>query len=123
MIEKNLKINPFYFPALYVKLEITQPYREELEYETKSIKNSASPYFAEMFGFELSPKIDDLTRSNVTLTLFHEEKHGGDIGVGQVRFGMLATEDSEFTHWNQALQNPDATFTQWHTLMDIEKEK
>ena len=43
--------------------------------------------------------------------------------VFQVRLGSGMTEESEFSHWNQVLQNPDKEFTSWHVLMEPDNNK
>ena len=106
----------------YVKVEVTQPGRPEVKKTTRMRKSSVHPVFKESFLFIISPKIEDLNYTAVTLTVYDHARLRTDDVIGQVRLGYGATEDTEFEHWNQALQYPAKDFQRWHRLMEIEGE-
>lgn len=78
--------------------------------------------FKESFSFLISPKIDDLNYTAITLTLFDHDRIRSDDVIGQVRLGYGSTEETEVHQWNEALQNPGQEITMWHYLMENEED-
>ena len=110
----------FFFTDPYLKLELNQPKRTEIKRQTKVKKKTTHPSFEEEYVFTISPKIEDLNYTSLTLVIYDHETIRSDEPVGEVRLGFGATEDSEFNHWNQVLQNPGKEFRHWHTLMEVD---
>ncbi len=103
-----------------MKVELTQPNRAECKKQTKVKKKTQNPAFNEEYIFPISPKIEDLNFTSLTLTVFDHETIRSDEVLGEVKLGYGATEDSEFNHWNQVLQNPGREYRHWHTLMEVD---
>jgi hypothetical protein len=103
----------------YVRMELTQPGRGEARHVSKVRKGCASPTFDEQCQLDISPRIDDLNFTCLTLTVLGRGRLRSDEPIGQVRLGYGATELTEIEHWNLVLQHPGSEFTEWHTLMAV----
>ncbi len=80
------KYNVFYFVLTdpYIKLELTQPSRADQKHQTRVKKKTTHPCYNEEFMFHISPKIDDLTHTSLTLTMYDHEAIRSDEVIGQV---------------------------------------
>ena len=102
----------------YVRIALQQPGRPESKIQTKVRKKTQNPIYNEEHLMTISPRIEDLNYASLTFTVYNRETIRSDEAIGQVRLGFGATEESEFTHWNNVLQNPGRDYTSWHTLME-----
>ncbi len=89
LLPKHANENHIYYFVLtdpYVKLELTQPSRADQKEQTRIKKKTTHPCYNEEFMFHISPKIDDLTHSSLTLTVYDHEAIRSDDVIGQVGF-------------------------------------
>ncbi|KAL3891382.1 hypothetical protein ACJMK2_003644 [Sinanodonta woodiana] len=107
-------------PYPYVKVDISQPNRPLLTKQTKTKKNTCGPVFAETFSFTVSPKMDDLRYTTVTISVFAYKRLLRDNIIGQIIIGSTSTEESLLHYWDEVITNPDTTFTKWHYLTEVE---
>ncbi len=105
----------------YVKVSVSQP-GMKMKKTTAVKKNTTAPSFQETFIFPISPRVDDLGVTSVTLTVYNHAHLRMDDAIGQVRLGCLATEESEYEHWNKVLQSPGRMVGRWHPLMEGEDD-
>ena len=110
----------FFIADAYVRVALQQPGRPETRIQTKIRKKTQNPVYGEEHLMTISPRIEDLNYSRLTFTVYSRETIRSDEAIGQVRLGLGATEESEFTHWNNVLQNPGRDYTSWHTLMEAD---
>jgi hypothetical protein len=69
---------------------------------------------------DISPKIEDLTYTSLTLTVYDRVHLRHDAPLGTVRLGYGASEPSQVAHWNRVLQNPGRAYIESHMLGQIE---
>ncbi len=110
-----------FVPDAYVKVSVSQP-GMKMKKTTAVKKNTTSPSFQESFVFPISPRVDDLGVTSVTLTVYNHAHLRVDEAIGQVRLGCMATEESEFEHWSKVLHTPGRMVERWHMLMETEGE-
>lgn len=108
-ISKDGRLNPF------VKLELTFCGRKLSTRTTKTAHNTRTPNFSEMYVFDVNS--DKLPQ----ITLFFKVKHRGmmrDVPLGTVHLGYCVNVESEYKHWEQAMEKPHLEIAQWHTLQE-----
>ena len=108
------------FSDPYIRLELTQPGRPPIRCQTKVKRTTTTPVFSEEFIMDISPKIEDLTYTTFTLTVFDRVHLRHDAPLGTVRLGYGAPEPSQNNHWNLVLQNPGKAYIQSHMLLQAE---
>ena len=104
----------------YLRLELSQPGRPVWRCQTKVRRSTTTPVYSEEFIIDISPKIEDLNYTTLSITVYDRVHLRNDVCIGQVRLGYGATEESEIQHWNQVLQNPGKAFINSHMLMNSE---
>ena len=108
----------FLFSETIIYIELNQPNRPTVKRSVSLWRRPCDS--AQDSGhviLPISPKIDDLEMTSLTLTMSWDCKIGGIGQTKQVRFGCGATEESEIEHWNFTLQHPFVTSSRLHTFM------
>ena len=96
---------------------MSQPGRPEIKRQTRIKKKSSQPQFDESFEFIISPRVEDLNYTTVTLTVLSHETIRTDDVIGHVRFGFRSTQETETNHWQQVLVFPGKEYTLCHTIV------
>ncbi|XP_061163169.1 synaptotagmin-1-like [Saccostrea echinata] len=110
-------------PDPYVKVEVIQPGKSALKRVTKTKKSTTDPVFNESYNFPVSFKMDDISYTYVTLTVYSHERIKSDEIIGQVGLGFVATQDSEIKHWREMMQNPGKEISEIHSLLDLDDDQ
>jgi hypothetical protein len=75
-----------------------------------------------MFTFNLSPKLDDIRYTTVTLTVFDHDRIRSDEPIGMAKICNDTTDESELEHWDNLLQYPGREIWKWHYLHQLEED-
>ncbi|KAK3600563.1 hypothetical protein CHS0354_003500 [Potamilus streckersoni] len=108
-------------PNPYIKVELSQPNRSVSTKRTKTKKNTCFPVFAESFSFTVSPKMDDLCYTTLTISVFDYKRLFRDDIIGQIIVGSTSTEESLLVYWDDVITNPEKTVTKWHCLTEVKQ--
>ena len=104
----------------YVKVEVTQSSHTVSKKQTTTKKKTSHPVYDETFTFNISPKMDELTFTSLTILIFDHDRIRSDDVIGRVVLGNSSTEASEFEHWTEILANPGHLITRWHYLVELD---
>ncbi|XP_052792133.1 synaptotagmin-17-like [Mya arenaria] len=116
---KALSVHPITGPPNpYVCVEVAPPGRGVMKQQTNTCKNDANPDFQQSFVFPVSTQLAVLQESSVSVSLFDHDRFRSDILIGQVVLGCLATEVSQYGHWQEMLENCGFMISKWHYLID-----
>ena len=110
----------FTFSDPYVRVEVSQVGRPTAKKQTSTHKKTANPIFEETFNFTISSKPDDLSSTSISLTIFDHERIRSDDVIGNVILGCMATDVSQYGHWQEVIENPGETIVKWHYLIDTD---
>ncbi|XP_063433196.1 synaptotagmin-9-like isoform X2 [Mytilus trossulus] len=102
----------------YVKVELSQPNRSVSRKQTKTKKNTSDPIYDETFNFSISPKMDDLAYTTLTIATYDHEKLRSDELIGQIKFGVGAVQEGEIDMWEKCINSPGVEISEWLFLMD-----
>ncbi|XP_054754288.2 synaptotagmin-like protein 3 [Lytechinus pictus] len=107
-------------PDCQVKVEVTQIKNNALSTVVKQTgfrRHSRNPVFKELMSFEINDLNNLRDGMTVLCTLSSKSFTGKPRIIGQVRFGVGASKESEKQQWANVLQHPGLSVTRWHTLL------
>lgn len=99
-------------------MEITQPNKSLLKQQTTTLKNDPCPKFSQNFMFDVSDEFDVMQETSVTVSVFDHDRIRSDVLIGQIVLGCLATEVSQYGHWQEMLEKSGFMISKWHYLVD-----
>ena len=111
----------FLFPDPYVKVEVTQMSKLVAKKQTTILKKTPNPVFEETFLFPVSTKQEDIDETTITITVFDKDRIRTDEAIGHVVMGYLATEASQYGHWQDMMEHPGFMSSKWHYLVDYDE--
>ncbi|XP_063188390.1 synaptotagmin-8 isoform X2 [Chroicocephalus ridibundus] len=88
--------------------------RKKWKKKTTSVKkNTLSPYFNEMFVFEVP--FSQIQNVDVVISVWDHDKVTKNEPIGKLFLGCRAT-GNQLRHWSDMLSNPRRPLAQWHNL-------
>ncbi|NXN37516.1 SYT1 protein, partial [Rhinoptilus africanus] len=88
--------------------------RKKWKKKTTSVKkNTLSPYFNEMFVFEVP--FSQIQNVDVVISVWDHDKVTKNEPIGKLFLGCRAT-GNQLRHWSDMLSNPRRPLAQWHSL-------
>ncbi|NXN97852.1 SYT1 protein, partial [Rhinopomastus cyanomelas] len=88
--------------------------RKKWKKKTTSVKkNTLSPYFNEVFVFEVP--FSQIQNVDVVVSVWDHDKVTKNEPIGKLFLGCRAT-GNQLRHWSDMLSNPRRPITQWHSL-------
>lgn len=105
-------------PDPYVKVEVCQPGRSVSRKQTKTKKSTSDPIYDEVLCFSISPKMDDIAYTAVTVATYDHEKIRSDELIGQIKFGVGAIQEAEMDLWEKCINSPGIEVCDWLSLLD-----
>ena len=101
-----------------MKVEVHQPNRSVSRKQTRTKKNTSDPIFDETFPFSVSPKMDDLVYTSITVSTYDHEKLRSDEIIGQIKLGAGANQEAEIVLWEKSINTPDVLVSNWLYLLE-----
>uniref|UniRef100_A0A672TQF0 Synaptotagmin 8 n=1 Tax=Strigops habroptila TaxID=2489341 RepID=A0A672TQF0_STRHB len=88
--------------------------RKKWKKKTTSVKkNTLSPYFNEVFVFEVP--FNQIQNMDVVISVWDHDKVTKNEPIGKLFLGCRAT-GNQLRHWSDMLSNPRRPLAQWHSL-------
>ncbi|XP_062465335.1 synaptotagmin-8 [Pezoporus occidentalis] len=88
--------------------------RKKWKKKTTSVKkNTLSPYFNEVFVFEVP--FNQIQNVDVVISVWDHDKVSRNEPIGKLFLGCRAT-GNQLRHWSDMLSNPRQPLAQWHSL-------
>ncbi|ELT92034.1 hypothetical protein CAPTEDRAFT_205511 [Capitella teleta] len=103
-------------PGTYVQVVVTQPGRKSSKGQTRVIRKSANPEYNELLEFHISPRLEDLLYTSITLCVYERERLRSDDLIGQVHVGHASREAAESDHWHKLMQRPGVELDSQHLI-------
>ncbi|NWX36057.1 SYT1 protein, partial [Notiomystis cincta] len=101
----------------FVKVHLIMNRKKWKKKKTSVKKNTLSPYFNEVFVFEVP--LSQIQNVDVVISVWDHDKATGKEPIGKVLLGCRAT-GSQLQHWSDMLCNPRRPLAQWHILQPPE---
>ena len=105
----------------YVKVNMMQQDQRLLKWKTTVKKNTLMAVFYESTRFDVSAV--DFRRIHFDILIMDHDRVRRNSTLGVVRLGYDVGHLSGEKQWQQALNNPNQTFSTWHCIRPIEKGK
>ncbi|XP_030833150.1 synaptotagmin-B isoform X2 [Strongylocentrotus purpuratus] len=106
-------------PDCRIKVAVTQVKDNALSTvvkRTRVRRHTRQPVFKESMSFEINDLNNLRDGMTVVCSLSGKSLTGKPQTLGQVRFGLGASRETEKLQWANVLRNPGLSITQWHTL-------
>ncbi|NWR13189.1 SYT1 protein, partial [Paradoxornis webbianus] len=101
----------------FVKVHLILNRRKWKKKRTSVKKNTLSPYFNEVFVFEVP--FSQIQNVDVVISVWDHDKVTKNDPIGKLFLGCRAT-GSQLQHWSDMLSNPRRPLAQWHILQPPE---
>lgn len=92
-----------------------------LKWKTTVKKSTLMPVFYESTHFDVS--MVDFRRIHFDILIMDHDRVGRNSTLGVVKLGYDVEHTSGEKQWQQALTNPNQTFSTWHCIRPVEKGK
>ena len=89
-----------------------------MKQQTNTFRHEANPAFQQSFVFHVPTELRLLQDTTVNVSVFDHDRFRSDFLIGQVVLGCLATEVSQYGHWQEMLENSGFMISKWHYLID-----
>ncbi|XP_067933184.1 synaptotagmin-7-like [Watersipora subatra] len=103
-------------PDCYVKVIVEQDKHPTVKKQTQTLKSSSNPVFNETLSFTVSPVLENLRYTTVTMLVVRPERLRSDTTLGKVVLGYSSSTDDELIHWSQVLSSMSAEVEHTHQL-------
>ncbi|NWI39385.1 SYT1 protein, partial [Picathartes gymnocephalus] len=100
----------------FVKVHLILDRKKWKKKKTSVKKNTLSPYFNEVFVFEV---LSVRSRWDVVISIWDHDKATKNEPIGKLFLGCQAT-GTQLQHWSDMLSNPCQPLAQWHILQPPE---
>ncbi|NXY47938.1 SYT1 protein, partial [Ceuthmochares aereus] len=97
----------------FVKVHLILNRKKWKKKVTSVKKNTLSPYFNEMFVFEVP--FSQIQNVDVVISVWDHDKVTKNEPIGKLFLGCRAT-GNQLRHWSDMLSNPRRPLAQWHSL-------
>ncbi|NXK56429.1 SYT1 protein, partial [Chauna torquata] len=97
----------------FVKVHLILNRKKWKKKKTSVKKNTLSPYFNELFVFEVP--FDQIQNVDMVISVWDYDKVTKNEPIGKLFLGCRAT-GHQLRHWSDMLSNPRRPLTQWHSL-------
>ncbi|NXC48502.1 SYT1 protein, partial [Penelope pileata] len=97
----------------FVKVHLILNKRKWKKKKTSVKKNTLSPYFNEVFVFEVP--FNQIQNVDVVISVWDYDKVTKNEPIGKLFLGCRAT-GNQLRHWSDMLSNPRRPLAQWHSL-------
>ncbi|NXJ03836.1 SYT1 protein, partial [Odontophorus gujanensis] len=97
----------------FVKVHLILNKKKWKKKKTSVKKNTLSPYFNEVFVFEVS--FNQIQNVDVVISVWDYDKVTKNEPIGKLFLGCRAT-GNQLRHWSDMLSNPRRPLAQWHSL-------
>ncbi|XP_005149262.2 synaptotagmin-8 [Melopsittacus undulatus] len=97
----------------FVKVHLILNRRKWKKKTTSVKKNTLSPYFNEVFVFEVP--FNQIQNVDVVISIWDHDKVTKNEPIGKLFLGCRAT-GNQLRHWSDMLSNPRRPLAQWHSL-------
>ncbi|NWQ64856.1 SYT1 protein, partial [Neopipo cinnamomea] len=97
----------------FVKVHLILNKRKWRKKKTSVKKNTLSPYFNEVFIFEVP--FNQIQNVDVVISVWDHDKVTKNEPIGKLFLGCRAT-GNQLRHWSDMLSNPRRPLAQWHIL-------
>uniref|UniRef100_A0A8D2QQM8 Synaptotagmin 8 n=1 Tax=Zosterops lateralis melanops TaxID=1220523 RepID=A0A8D2QQM8_ZOSLA len=101
----------------FVKVHLILNRRKWKKKRTSVKKNTLSPYFNEVFVFEVP--FSQIQNVDVVISVWDHDKVTKNEPIGKLFLGCRAT-GNQLRHWSDMLSNPRRPLAQWHILQPPE---
>ncbi|NWI78781.1 SYT1 protein, partial [Dryoscopus gambensis] len=101
----------------FVKVHLILNRKKWKKKKTSVKKNTLSPYFNEMFVFEVP--FSQIQNVDVVISVWDHDKVTKNEPIGKLFLGCRAT-GNQLRHWSDMLSNPRRPLAQWHILQPPE---
>lgn len=118
-INNNIFVISLSLTDCRIKVAVTQVKNNALSTvvkRTRVRRHTRQPVFKESMSFEINDLNNLRDGMTVVCSLSGESLTRKPQTIGQVRFGLGASRDTEKLQWANVLRNPGLSITQWHTL-------
>ncbi|NXN19816.1 SYT1 protein, partial [Indicator maculatus] len=97
----------------FVKVHLILNRKKWKKKKTSVKKNTLSPYFNEVFVFEVP--FSQIQNVDVVISVWDHDTVSKDEPIGKLSLGCRAT-GNQLRHWSDMLANPRRPLAQWHSL-------
>ncbi|XP_017943417.1 LOW QUALITY PROTEIN: synaptotagmin-8 [Manacus vitellinus] len=97
----------------FVKVHLILNRKKWKKKKTSVKKNTLSPYFNEVFVFEVP--FNQIQNVDVVISIWDHDKVTKNEPIGKLFLGCRAT-GNQLRHWSDMLSNPRRPLAQWHSL-------
>ncbi|NWS13709.1 SYT1 protein, partial [Pachyramphus minor] len=97
----------------FVKVHLILNRKKWKKKKTSVKKNTLSPYFNEVFVFEVP--FNQIQNVDVVISVWDHDKVSKNEAIGKLFLGCRAT-GNQLRHWSDMLSNPRRPLAQWHIL-------
>ncbi|NXT00985.1 SYT1 protein, partial [Jacana jacana] len=97
----------------FVKVHLILNRKKWKKKKTSVKKNTLSPYFNEVFVFEVP--FNQIQNVDVVISVWDHDKVTKNEPIGKLFLGCRAT-GNQLRHWSDMLSNPRRPLAQWHSL-------
>uniref|UniRef100_A0A8D2PFZ9 Synaptotagmin 8 n=1 Tax=Zosterops lateralis melanops TaxID=1220523 RepID=A0A8D2PFZ9_ZOSLA len=104
----------------FVKVHLILNRRKWKKKRTSVKKNTLSPYFNEVFVFEVPFRLSRSPNVDVVISVWDHDKVTKNEPIGKLFLGCRAT-GNQLRHWSDMLSNPRRPLAQWHILQPPEE--
>ncbi|NXI11203.1 SYT1 protein, partial [Irena cyanogastra] len=101
----------------FVKVHLILNRKKWKKKRTSVKKNTLSPYFNEVFVFEVP--FSQIQNVDVVISVWNHDKVTKNEPIGKLFLGCRAT-GNQLRHWSDMLSNPRRPLAQWHVLQPPE---
>lgn len=93
--------------GVYVKVSVDQGSGSKMNHQTKMVKATGFWVFNETVSFNISPKLDSLNQTSVSIKVIQREKLRSNIVLGEVTVGSdyVCSDKSGSDYWNGILKH------------------
>ncbi|XP_029438577.1 synaptotagmin-8 [Rhinatrema bivittatum] len=102
----------------YVKVQLILNKKKWKKKKTGVKKNTLSPYFNEVFTFDVP--FEQIQNVDLVVSVWDHDKVSKNEQIGKVFLGCRAT-GNQLRHWSDMLANPRRPIAQWHGLQPVEE--
>uniref|UniRef100_A0A8C6ZCA6 Synaptotagmin 8 n=1 Tax=Nothoprocta perdicaria TaxID=30464 RepID=A0A8C6ZCA6_NOTPE len=101
----------------FVKVHLILNRKKWKKRKTSVKKNTLSPYFNEVFVFEVP--FNQIQNVDLVISVWDHDKMTKNEQIGKLFLGCRAT-GNQLRHWSDMLSNPRRPIAQWHSLQAVD---
>uniref|UniRef100_A0A8B9P5W4 Synaptotagmin 8 n=1 Tax=Apteryx owenii TaxID=8824 RepID=A0A8B9P5W4_APTOW len=101
----------------FVKVHLILNRKKWKKRKTSVKKNTLSPYFNEVFVFEVP--FNQIQNVDLVISIWDHDKVTKNEQIGKLFLGCRAT-GNQLRHWSDMLSNPRRPVAQWHSLQAVD---